>query len=271
MRDSWNIMPHNGVLVRPVVVILIVFTISLILIKFYSFSYWKDIIRRITILLGITVVIFSVWVVHRTPPRYVYFGNRRVYTSVTSLSVDISRPMDIYLLRYFTNLRELSIYGQIYSFEPLSNIRRLTKLRVPHATRTNNIRPLRNLTNLTVLYLPRTGVRDITPLENLTNLTELTLAVHWLDDMTPLKNLINLTYLNLWSPRRDFTSLAYLTNLTHLTLRDFHITDITPLENLVNLTNLQIYGMGYFTLYDLTPLANLTNLTYLVLFAKKSQ
>ena len=122
---------------------------------------------------------------------------------------------------------------------------------------------LAELTGLTRLYLDHTGITDISPLASLANLTGLSLSGEELTDISPLAELTNLTTLHLtWSNVTDFSPLARLTNLTTLNLFLNNITDISPLAELTNLTTLYL---TWNDITDISHLARLTNLTTLFL------
>ena len=53
-------------------------------------------------------------------------------------------------------------------------------------TKIFDISPLRNLTNLTYLYLDDNRITDISPLSGLTNLTRLSLGHNQITDIKPL-------------------------------------------------------------------------------------
>ena len=121
-----------------------------------------------------------------------------------------------------------------------------------------DLTPLKNLRNLTVLYIPQPDggkIRDITPLENLRNLRKLSLFGNQISDLTPLENLTALTKLNLM--RNQVTNvypLRSLTNLQELLLANNQIRDVTSLAGLTSVKQLWIHGNP---IEDLAPLRKL--------------
>ena len=125
-----------------------------------------------------------------------------------------------------------------------------------------NVAPLKNLTNLTELYLNRNRrISDVSPLKNLTNLRHLTLGGNLISDISPLKDLISLSYLHVgYNNVVDISPLKYLTTLTFLNLDDNRISDVSPLADLPNLTALHLDDNR---ISDMSPLNGLTTLTFL--------
>ena len=133
-----------------------------------------------------------------------------------------------------------------------------------------DIKPLRYMTNLSILNLSNSGITDISPIANLTNLVNLQLNNTHVRDLTPLARLTNLRTLsirnNLWLgdnlTSENLVPLAGLVNLTMLDLRD---NEICELMSLTNLTNLYSLSLSWNHISDLTPIANLINLSNLIL------
>ena len=67
----------------------------------------------------------------------------------------------------------------------------------PRDNNITDISSLKNLTNLTELYLNSNNIKDISSLKDLTNLTHLYLHNNNITDISPLQNLTNLTELDL--------------------------------------------------------------------------
>ena len=143
-----------------------------------------------------------------------------------------------------------------------------------------DLSPLKNLTQLTVLFVLHTGgLTDISPLQNLTALREL--SVHRLNprasagisDLTPLTNLTALQILSLYGNAiEDLGSLSGLTALTNLILSDNKIVDITPLSGLTALKQLRLAGSFSYhsnNITNISPLSSLTKLEELDLGANR--
>ena len=102
----------------------------------------------------------------------------------------------------------------------------------------SNFGPLSEFTNLTELYLRRTGITDLSLLSGLTNLTRLQLTENGISNLEPLSR---------------------LTNLTRIFLDRNQITDLSPLSGLTSLTHLWACWNPFPT--DPNPFASLSELT----------
>ena len=73
----------------------------------------------------------------------------------------------------------------ISDVSPLKNLTQLTGLYL-FDNHVSDVSPLKNLTQLTRLYLDDNYISDVSPLKNLTQLTELGLSENWIADVSPL-------------------------------------------------------------------------------------
>jgi len=122
----------------------------------------------------------------------------------------------------------------------------------------SDLTPLKELTNLTNLYLVRNQIKNLNAIKELLNLTSLDLGANIIEDITPLTKLKNLTYLNLSvNLLENLTPLQNLYNLTRLVVEYNGVSDITPLKNLTNLVDLNLEENN---ISNLTPLKGLSNL-----------
>jgi len=95
---------------------------------------------------------------------------------------------------------------------------------------------LKNLTNLTELYLKWNQLSDISHLKDLKNLTKLGLESNKLSDISPLIGLKNLTELSFFRNQiHNIFPLRDLKNLTKLGLSRNQISDISHLRDLKDL------------------------------------
>jgi len=139
----------------------------------------------------------------------------------------------------------------------------------------DDIKPLKYMSNLTVLNLDVNDIGDLTPLAELKNLTTLIVGKdqeerladnykNYIHDLTPLSELTSLTKLDLFCNNIvDITPLACLVNLTELNLADNCIRDISPLAGLVNLN---YANLMWNDITDLSPLAGLVSLNNVNLY-----
>ena len=96
---------------------------------------------------------------------------------------------------------------------------------------------LTGLTNLQILNLRGTRVRDLAPLAGLTSLESVDLVNTRVTDLAPLGGLTNLRSLDLrGTPIENVTPLAKLTNLQSLDLKGTRVRDVKPLSDLKHLT-----------------------------------
>lgn len=138
------------------------------------------------------------------------------------------------------------------------DLKNLTTLDLSGATQVSDVRPLKELKNLTGLNLAITKVSDLEALKELQNLATLNLSHTQVSDLEPLKDLKNLTTLDLSFTRvSDVEPLRKLKNLTVLSFYETKVSHMEPLKELKNLTTLDL---SYTEVTDLTPLKELQNL-----------
>ena len=183
---------------------------------------------------------------------------------ITELTISYAKPhvKSLKGLEYATELKNLIIHGYFEKkdIRPIRNLKNLTKLRL-YQVPLKNLKALRNLTQLNELALFDNGIKDISAVVHLKKLTNLSIGGNPITDITPLMELTNLTRLSLGQiPITDITPLKELTNLTILWIGNNQVSDITPLANLKKLTTLKLNDNH---ISDITPLVELTNLTIL--------
>ena len=146
------------------------------------------------------------------------------------------------------------------ALEPLKKwgeIERLTLMEIP----LDSLDFLPSGSNLWLLDLNNSGLRDISALANKTNLTNLYLNDNYIQDISSLSNLTKLKGLNLGSNRiSDLNPLENLLNLDSLDIIDNEIEDLSPLSNMTKLRSLRIDNNSIKTL---NSLASLEQLEYL--------
>jgi len=97
--------------------------------------------------------------------------------------------------------------------------------------------------DVTLVNLENSQVKDLSPLTGLTNLKKLWLGNTQVSDLSPLKGLTNLVFLYLSDTEvRDLSPLEDLTILNILFLSETQVTDLSPLEGLRNLEYLNLEG-----------------------------
>ena len=178
---------------------------------------------------------------------------------------------------HMTNLQSLVCYGNEATYttlDPLRNLTKLERLRLPNAgdrVGACDIQGLEGLTSLTDLEVNCT-VQDFSPLQNLTKLQRLVIYKGYaiegscsLEGLKPLTNLRELT-INLWDDEAlsvDLSPLSGMTKLQHLEM-EIHCNAPGPaatnLSALGNLTDLHTLVLHVDNLTDLSPLRNLNKL-----------
>lgn len=144
----------------------------------------------------------------------------------------------------------------------LTGLEAFTNLTSFATVRTGNtyssLEPLRGLTKLTQLSLPRGQIVDLSPLAGLTELTSLALNFNQIADVAPLAGLAKLTSLGLSNNQiRSLTALPAAPGMTDLMLANNRIRDVTPLVGKFDPVTLRTIDLGGNRITDAAPLAPL--------------
>lgn len=186
----------------------------------------------------------------------------------TKLKIERNQA-DISLLKHYKTITHLSITGKITNIEHFIKFDRLKELRLDHCDQLehqNSIRVLKNLINITHLYVYYCKYIDLSFIINYKQLNVLLLSstfvknFHYLYKMNQLNTLIML-FVNINS-----LNISKLTQLKRLSLAFNKITNCKPLANL---TQLKVLDLSRNKITDCSPLANLTQLSYLNLSDNK--
>ena len=122
---------------------------------------------------------------------------------------------------------------------------------------------LSSLTNLQVLRLKQTRVKNISSLARLKELRVLDLSISEVEDIAALRKLDNLEELFLTDTLvEDLQPLAALRRLTKLTISGTRVNDLSPLHQLKNLTHLKIDNTGVIDLNDVSFLTGLISINF---------
>ena len=128
-------------------------------------------------------------------------------STLTSLHVAQSQVADLAGLEYATNLTALVAWGnQISSHTPLTNLTKLTEIRIGDNQHIQNLTPLAGLTKLTKLGLQGNNISNVTPLAGLVSLTWLRLVRNPITDLSPLVTLVHVTDSDVDLPEPDTTA-----------------------------------------------------------------
>ena len=164
--------------------------------------------------------------------------------------------------------------GNIYDFTPLSNLKKLKKIRIyfrPPAEISPdedvvNITCLDGsfslLTNLETLEIENTKLKDVSPIEQLVNLKSLELFENQIEFLPKnLGNLQKLEYLAFSHNKvKNIKPVKSLTRLKELYFHYNYVEDISPIKCLVNLTE---FGAQGNQIKDISAVTNMVNLTWL--------
>ncbi len=143
-------------------------------------------------------------------------------TNLKQLVLNARRISDLTPLKELTNLERLEITGtSLRDIRPIEQLTNLKYLNISGQTHLSDISAIRNLTNLTDLYLTYCNITDISALENLKNLKNVDLTYNFIRDISPLKNIIT---------------------LESLIVDNNNITDISPVLALPRLNFLSVEG-----------------------------
>ena len=201
---------------------------------------------------------------------------------ITSLTARVEGIRNIEVLRYFTSLEVLDLYGnRISDLSPLSDLTNLKELDISRnyvgfLDKTGgtgmNLQPLSSLVRLEILSADENGITDLSPLAGLVNLKKLSIEGNVVSSMEGLSRLTQLEEIRAGKNHiTDISQLEGLVNLKTLSLEsncfiekepyaEKGLADITALESL---TSLRWLNISYNYVNSLEPLSKLPNLEYL--------
>ena len=176
---------------------------------------------------------------------------------------------DFFSLTKLESLKDLYIYGEVFNFDILADLKNLETLSVRSANN-NTLENIKNLTNLKRLeiYNMSYEISNINAISNLNKLESLTLEGTFgnLKDFSALKNLKNLKrlivekYENYEDTNKiDYSAIANLTNLETLNIKDPNLDlDAKYLSNMTKLWEINLNSIN--SIINLDYLENCTNL-----------
>ncbi len=139
----------------------------------------------------------------------------------------------------------------------LVNFKKMKRLSLNN-TGIEDITPVKKLTNLADLYIPRNNIEDITPLESLESLRDVGLDWNPIKDFSVLRKL-NLTEISLWKTNiKDMNLLKHM-KLTYLNISENNITDISILKDQ---KLLEIFLLDWNLVTDISTLVGFNNLDH---------
>jgi hypothetical protein len=142
-------------------------------------------------------------------------------TALSALSFERVSFSNLFPLKAFVNLRELSIFdAPLTDISPVAELKLMTKLR-----------------------LSQVPVTDFTPVSSLFQLTDLDISNTGIEDLTSLSNLSELRVLNLSGTNlRVLKGLEPLLRLEELDVASTNLRSLRPIEDLPNLIKLSCFN-----------------------------
>lgn len=188
---------------------------------------------------------------------------KEALNAVLSVSTGTTRPatQDITIAEAetVTAVASARVRGPIADLTGLEAFKNLTSFATVRTGNTySSLEPLRGLTKLTQLSLPRGQITDLSPLAGITDLTNLTLNFNQIADVAPLAGLAKLTSLGLSNNQiRSVTALPAAPGMTDLVLANNRVRDVTPLVGKFDPATLRTIDLGGNRITDAAPLAPL--------------
>lgn len=161
--------------------------------------------------------------------------------------------------------------GNIYDFTPLSNLKKLKKIRIyfrplaeldpseHHENMTCLDGSFSLLTTLEALEMENTHLKEVAPIELLVNLNTLEIDHNKIESLP--KNIGNLQKLELltfsYNNVKELNPLISLTNLKSLAFTNNQVEDISPLKNMTKMT---IINFSQNNVKDISAIENLSEL-----------
>ncbi|MDH5802552.1 MAG: leucine-rich repeat domain-containing protein [Gammaproteobacteria bacterium] len=176
-------------------------------------------------------------------------------------------------LEQFTNLQRLDMSNaNLNDLTPIRNLTNLTALYLSECgecgnNRFSDLTPLSELVNLTELDLSMTRVQDLTGLENLASLDRLWLSGNSVSDISPLRNLTSLTELYLES--NQIVDISWLQDLTNLQILELQFNQVVNIASLQGMSSLQTLGLRANQVVDISAISSLPNLVFLDLYSNR--
>ena len=173
------------------------------------------------------------------------------------------RSKDIRGVEKLVNLEYAVILtGKIYDYTPLSQLKKLKKLKIHVESMTCLDGSFSLLTNLETLEIVETKLKDVSPVEQLKNLKSLMVHDNQIEFLPKnLGHLQKLEYLAFsYNKIKSIDLVNSLTRLKELYFHYNYIEDISPVKNLVNLNSLGAQGNQ---IKDISAVTKLVNLTWL--------
>jgi internalin A len=157
------------------------------------------------------------------------FLNDMGFLGISSINVDEL----LAICNMCPNLESLGIVNAgVWDLTPVKNLTNLKLLFMAH-NQITDLSPLKNLKKLESLMLPYNQIEDLSPIKGLTKISFLCLIDNEVDSIYPLKRLKKLNILLLAGNNvEDISPIKYHSNFDDLDLRFNQIQDFTPLRTM---------------------------------------
>ncbi|MBI5217349.1 MAG: leucine-rich repeat domain-containing protein [Bacteroidia bacterium] len=172
--------------------------------------------------------------------KYLIYKNEPLLKKLTTLNLSNNRIEDIFVLQYYTNLRELYLStNEIKNFNPISKLK-----------------------NLEILMVSGNKIQNLSAFRDLGKLKHLDVSNNEITDISDLKDMACLEILHLDNNRiNNILSISKLNSLKHLYINNNLLTNLGGIEKLSRLETLSISGNSikdFSPLYALKQLKNLS-------------
>lgn len=176
-----------------------------------------------------------------------------IFKRLISLTLKNTDVKDLRPLADLNCLSKISIIeGEQSVIDALTVLSALTRLEIHNSSDINNIRPVRELKNLTECYIYNCDVKDISALGELKKLEIVDISNCNIEDISALGELENLKGLGISNCNiEDISALVELKNLKELGISNCNVEDISALRK-INLTDLTVTGTKIQLIPDLS-------------------
>lgn len=203
----------------------------------------KKIYKKIYALVIIIVLLVVVIIIQFYKHNFVYLcGEFYIVSKTQELNLEKCPNEQANKIKYFINLKELNVSGNISDVNFLSELTLLESFTYynPYYTSPNNWSPIEKCINLKNFYGVGTGLKNLKNFSQLRNLETLNIY-DYLDDISDISNLKNLKELSIFGNEiNEISCLSQLAELEYVYLGDTKVTDISCLKTLRKLKILHI-------------------------------
>ena len=189
----------------------------------------KKIYKKIYALVIFIVLLVVVIIIQFYKHNFVYLcGEFYIVSKTQGLNLEKCPNEQANKIKYFINLKELNVSGNISDVNFLSELTLLESFTYynPYYTSPNNWSPIEKCINLKNFYGVGTGLKNLKNFSQLRNLETLNIY-DYLDDISDISNLKNLKELSIFGNEiNEISCLSQLSELEYVYLGDTKVSDI---------------------------------------------